>query len=51
MSHHIVLLAGGLGSRLRNTENKPKPLVNIEKSNIDLVCWMYIESDKDKQKL
>lgn len=29
----------------------PKPLVNIEKSNIDLVCWMYIESDKDKQKL
>ena len=29
MSHHIVFLAGGLGSRLKNTENKPKPLVDI----------------------
>ena len=29
MNHHLVIFAGGLGSRLRNTENLPKPLVNI----------------------
>lgn len=23
----------------------PKPLVNIEKADINLICWMYIESD------
>ena len=23
----------------------PKPLVNIEEADIDLICWMYIESD------
>ena len=29
MKHHIVLLAGGMGSRLNNTEKRPKPLVDI----------------------
>ena len=29
MNHHLVIFAGGLGSRLLNTENMPKPLVNI----------------------
>lgn len=29
MNSHIVILSGGLGSRLKNTENKPKPLVEI----------------------
>lgn len=29
MKHHIVLLAGGMGTRLNNTEKMPKPLVNI----------------------
>jgi len=26
----------------------PKPLVSIENTDIDLICWMYIESDKAK---
>tara|TARA_B100002019_G_scaffold192859_1_gene166869 strand:+ start:212 stop:880 length:669 start_codon:yes stop_codon:yes gene_type:complete len=29
MNSHIVILSGGLGSRLNNTENRPKPLVEI----------------------
>ena len=27
--HSLVLFAGGLGTRLRNTETVPKPLVDI----------------------
>lgn len=26
----------------------PKPLVSIENTDIDLICWMYIESEKTK---
>ena len=46
MSHHIVLLAGGLGSRLENTEIRPKPLVDI--NGLSLISRIILSFYKTK---
>lgn len=50
MKHHIVLLAGGMGTRLNNTEKMPKPLVDINGlSLISRIIFSLNETNLFKQ--
>ena len=46
MNYHLVIVAGGLGSRLGNTENMPKPLVDI--NGLSLISRIIISFEKTK---
>ena len=44
MNHNLVIFAGGLGSRLLNTEDMPKPLVNI--NGLSLISRIILSFNK-----
>ena len=46
MNYHLVIVAGGLGTRLGNTENMPKPLVDI--NGLSLISRIILAFDKTK---
>ena len=46
MNYHLVIVAGGLGTRLGKTENMPKPLVDI--NGLSLISRIILSFDKTK---